>query len=107
MPLAAERTVLAWVRTGLALMGFRFVVARFGVFLLEVAAIHPSTPPSAEGACVWIGAGMVALGAAVNVLVAVSHVRLFRLLGGGARIGRPSGLSALSRPWPWPPSENR
>jgi uncharacterized membrane protein YidH (DUF202 family) len=27
--LAAERTLLAWIRTGLALMGFGFVVARF------------------------------------------------------------------------------
>ncbi len=31
--LAAERTLLAWIRTGLALMGFGFVVARFGVSL--------------------------------------------------------------------------
>jgi hypothetical protein len=31
--LAAERTFLAWIRTGLALMGFGFVVARFGLFL--------------------------------------------------------------------------
>jgi putative membrane protein len=31
--LAAERTVLAWIRTGLGLMGFGFVVARFGLFL--------------------------------------------------------------------------
>ena len=30
--LAAERTFLAWIRTGLALMGFGFVVARFGLF---------------------------------------------------------------------------
>lgn len=34
--LAAERTLLAWIRTGLALMGFGFVVARFGVFLQQV-----------------------------------------------------------------------
>jgi len=27
--LAAERSFLAWIRTGLALMGFGFVVARF------------------------------------------------------------------------------
>lgn len=33
--LASERTLLAWVRTGLALMGFGFVVARFGMFLGE------------------------------------------------------------------------
>ena len=32
---AAERTFLAWIRTGLALMGFGFVVARFGLFLLK------------------------------------------------------------------------
>ncbi len=31
--LAAERTFLAWIRTGLALMGFGFVVARFGLLL--------------------------------------------------------------------------
>ena len=35
---AAERTLLAWIRTGLALMGFGFVVARFGLFLREIAA---------------------------------------------------------------------
>jgi len=28
---AAERTLLAWIRTGLALMGFGFVVARFSL----------------------------------------------------------------------------
>jgi len=31
--LATERTFLARIRTGLALMGFGFVVARFGLFL--------------------------------------------------------------------------
>ena len=36
---AAERTLLAWVRTGLAMMGFGFVVARFGLFLRELAAV--------------------------------------------------------------------
>ena len=36
---AAERTFLAWVRTGLALTGFGFVVARFGLFLRELVLI--------------------------------------------------------------------
>lgn len=31
--LAAERTFLAWIRTGATGMGFGFVVARFGIFL--------------------------------------------------------------------------
>jgi putative membrane protein len=34
--LAAERTFLAWTCTGLALMGFGFVVARFGLFLQQL-----------------------------------------------------------------------
>lgn len=36
--LAGERTLLAWIRTGLAMMGFGFVIARFGLFLRETAA---------------------------------------------------------------------
>ena len=38
--LAAERTFLAWIRTGLALMGFGFVVARFGLFLQQLQVIQ-------------------------------------------------------------------
>ena len=37
---AAERTLLAWVRTGLTVMAFGFVVARFGLFLRLLAAQH-------------------------------------------------------------------
>jgi putative membrane protein len=35
---AAERTMLAWVRTGLTIMALGFVVARFGLFLTLLAA---------------------------------------------------------------------
>jgi putative membrane protein len=34
--LAEERTFLAWIRTGPALMAFGVVVARFGLFLEEI-----------------------------------------------------------------------
>ena len=40
--LAAERTFLAWIRTGLALMGFGFVVARFGLFLQTLQSSESS-----------------------------------------------------------------
>jgi len=39
--LAAERTVLAWIRTGIALMGLGFVLARFGLFLEELTTCSP------------------------------------------------------------------
>ena len=45
---AIERTLLAWVRTGLALMGFGFVVARFGLFLHEIEAVRQNAMPKAS-----------------------------------------------------------
>jgi putative membrane protein len=42
--LAEDRTFLAWIRTGIALMGFGFVVARFGLFLRELEAIKAIQP---------------------------------------------------------------
>lgn len=35
--LASERTFLAWIRTGVRLMGFGFAIAGFGVFLRRLA----------------------------------------------------------------------
>src|SRR5580700_9147038 len=48
--LAAERTFLAWIRTGLALAGFGFVIARFGLFL---RAMQPGVPSQSYGLSVW------------------------------------------------------
>jgi putative membrane protein len=79
VPLAAERTLLAWVRTALALMGLGFVVARFGLFLHEIAAVRGGPVPTEYGS-VWLGALMVALGAAINVIAAIRHVRLLKTL---------------------------
>jgi putative membrane protein len=82
--LAEERTLLAWVRTGLALMGFGFVVARFGVFLHEMSAPFPDrVPVPGSGKSVWIGAGLVVLGVTVNVAAAFQHARRLRSLERG------------------------
>ncbi|HMP17760.1 MAG TPA: DUF202 domain-containing protein, partial [Gemmatales bacterium] len=82
IPMAAERTLLAWIRTGLAMMGFGFVVARFGVFLRELHpeehARHPEYSKS-----VLLGAGLVIMGIAVNVLAAIGHIRQLRQLEKG------------------------
>jgi putative membrane protein len=81
--LAAERTLLAWVRTGLALMGFGFVVARFGLFLRELALAHALTSAPGSGASLWIGGALVVLGVAVNLLAAREHVLFLRRLERG------------------------
>lgn len=72
--LAGERTLLAWIRTGLAMMGFGFVVARFGLFLRELAAIDPLPPsPRSAGVSLWLGVGLLLLGVIVNVIAGIQH----------------------------------
>ncbi len=70
---AAERTLLAWVRTGLTIMAFGFVVARFGLFLRLLAvqqgtgameaAMHHHVSNVIGIALVLIGVGCMILGA--------------------------------------------
>lgn len=76
--LAAERTVLAWIRTGLALMGFGFVVARFGLFLQQLQAIQHSPSAQSYGLSLWFGTALIAVGVVVNLLSARNHLRLMR-----------------------------
>jgi putative membrane protein len=76
---AAERTLLAWIRTGLTIMGFGFVVARFGLFLSLLAAQRiPSTAPVASPPhfSSGIGIALVLLGATSMIFAAIQHRRL-------------------------------
>ncbi len=59
--LAEERTFLAWIRTGIALMGFGFVV-------LPAGQPHELS--------VWFGAALIAIGAIVNLFSARRFMRL-------------------------------
>jgi putative membrane protein len=88
---AAERTLLAWVRTGLAMMGFGFVVARFGLFLRELAAVRDVAPHRSSGLSLWVGTTLVILGVAVNVAAAGKHWYTVRRL--------ERGQALRFRPW--------
>jgi putative membrane protein len=81
--LAAERTLLAWVRTALALMGLGFVVARFGLFLHEMAETKPGPPHPLTDMSLWLGMALVVLGVVVNLTAAVQHLHRLRLLKRG------------------------
>ncbi|HEY5039741.1 MAG TPA: DUF202 domain-containing protein, partial [bacterium] len=80
---AKERTFLAWVRTGLALMGFGFVVARFNLFLRMIQARADTPLPSPSGWSMWFGTLLVLLGVLVQVLVVVDYVRFVSILKHG------------------------
>jgi len=65
---AAERTLLAWQRSAIALMGFGFVVERFGLFLQMVA--HQPLSGSQRGFSLGLGVVLLVLGAVVALISA-------------------------------------
>ena len=69
---AAERTLLAWVRTALGLIGLGFVVAKFALFLklMRPDMDHPTHPWSAA-----VGVVLAVLGAIVAGAAAWQHRR--------------------------------
>src|SRR5262252_4456253 len=81
--LAAERTLLAWIRTGLALMGFGFVVARFGLFLQQIRVGEDSAAAQHYGLSLWFGTALIVVGVGVNAVSGWRHLRMIRELDRG------------------------
>jgi putative membrane protein len=68
------------MRTGLALMGFGFVVARFGLFLREIAAAgHVAARQQSTGWSLWIGTALIGLGVTVSLAASFEYYRFVRL----------------------------
>jgi len=75
--LANERTLLAWSRTGIAIIALGFVVARFGLLVRELSGIQAQALPS--GAASIVGIALTLFGVA---LVALSLLRYLRIRRG-------------------------
>lgn len=76
---AAERTLLAWQRSAIALMAFGFVVERFGLFLRMVNN-QPLTL-SQRGFSLWLGIGLLVVSAVVSIIASLQYRRVIRSLG--------------------------
>lgn len=76
---AAERTLLAWQRTAIALMGFGFVVERFGLFLRIVT--NQPLSIAQRGASLWLGVALLLLGALMGVASAIQFRQVVSGLG--------------------------
>jgi putative membrane protein len=81
--LAAERTFLAWIRTGLALMGFGFVVARFGLFLQQLQTLRAIPQQHSYGLSLWLGTALIAAGVLLFIVAGFHHSSLLRKLDSG------------------------
>ena len=75
---AAERTLLAWQRNSLALMGFGFVVERFGLFLQMVA--HQPLSGSQRSFSLGLGVLLLLLGATVALISARQFTQVVKNL---------------------------
>ncbi len=80
---AAERTFLAWIRTGLGLMGVGFAVSRFGLFLRELSASASHLPARTTGLSLWSGVMLVTMGVVVTLAAVFRHFQLVRELRSG------------------------
>ncbi|HEX4772438.1 MAG TPA: DUF202 domain-containing protein [Bryobacteraceae bacterium] len=96
--LAAERTLLAWIRTGIALMGFGFVLARFGIFLRTISFTQTIAAGGSPRFTVTAGTALIGIGVVVEVWALRSYRRLVADLNSGRQsFDQPSFLgSALA-----------
>ena len=69
--LANERTFLAWVRTGAAIIVFGFAIGRFAIAMRQLAAFE-GHPLQSGGVSVWMGTSSIVLGV---ILVIAGLVR--------------------------------
>lgn len=88
---ANERTLLAWLRTGLGLMAFGFLLARIGLWL------SGTQDAGTSGATVWIGAAFILLGTICNTASAVRFMRIRRaIIAGEAIIPGQAGVLSFA-----------
>jgi putative membrane protein len=80
---AAERTFLAWIRTGLGLMGVGFAVSRFGLFLREFSASEHQPLQTSTTHSVITGVALVSLGVLINIVAVVNHLSVTKKLASG------------------------
>jgi putative membrane protein len=86
MILQLETSLLVWLRTSLSLMGFGFVIARFGLFLREIAQanqliVHPY--PWLTRVNTFTGTGLIVLGIVVLLVAVRNHQQTMERLHRG------------------------
>jgi putative membrane protein len=78
---AAERTLLAWLRTGLTIIALGFVVSRFGLFVRLLAMqAQGAAPTTSASLSAGLGVTFVVVGALAIAVAAIQHKRFIATL---------------------------
>jgi len=93
---AAERTFLAWLRTGITVMALGFVVARFGLFL-RLLQVHGEAV--GHGLSPYLGAGLVGVGVVTTGAGAIQYRRFCATLPPDAKPSSASPGFLLGISW--------
>jgi putative membrane protein len=80
--LANERTFLAWLRTGVAVVIFGFAIGRFAVAIRELTPLAGRVVPR-TGASVWLGAGAIVAGVVLTLVGTLRYRQTRRQLDAG------------------------
>lgn len=93
---AAERTLLAWQRTGLVLMAFGFVIERTGLLLQALGDVEPVH----DAVLFWLGLAFILIGVVTVMIAAFQFSRFLSSMTvaerpAGYRVGYGIGLNLL------------
>jgi putative membrane protein len=95
--LANERTFLAWVRTSIAVMSLGFVIARFSLWMREVAIrINSEIPVHKSGLSAPLGECMIGAGALITVFAAWRYHVINRTIRRGEIQADPQMVTAIT-----------
>ena len=78
--LANERTLLAWIRTCIAVMTLGVAINRFTLFLMEMHQVMPEIRALANRHVEKLGRGLVVLGIVIMIAAALHYVRVGRMI---------------------------
>lgn len=92
--LANERTLLAWSRTGIAVIALGFVVARFGLLIRELQPHLAQHVPT--GISTFFGVALILFGAGLMSLALTRYLRTGRDIQAGTYRWSPALGIALS-----------